>query len=322
MDKFVYLLYGGSYEDCTINAVQDRSDVFIFQPFGNGIIKKLQILHNARPLNKRRELPFKTVWFRRALKGMNLKREESVYFLLYESFHLAYSRNFLVYLKERFPNCKVCFMYLNPVTELISGKLEKVEDCLDGVITFNEKDAKQYNLMFAPLQPYKLPIYENKDIPKSDVFFVGADKGRLEKLLAIYEKLTDAGLKCDFHIVGVAEEAKRYSDSIVYNKAITYQEVLERVNASKCVLEVLQNDEDYLSIRTFEALQYHKKLLTESKSVLKQEFYNPKIVQVFDDPKTIDTEFIAEDIDESVFLDSSFDNVNIFHKALRENIQA
>lgn len=320
MSKFVYLSYGNSYEACISNAIMQNPQAYAFVPFKSKFIRRLHVLHNARPLNAKKELPFKTIWFKRALKGMDLHKEDDIYFLLYESFHLSYSKNFLQYLHRNYPKAKCCFIYVNPVTELIRRKIYKVSDCLDAVITFNEKDANRFNLLLCQNQPYKLPIYQNKNIPKSDVFFIGADKGRLCKLVTIYEKLTNAGLKCDFHVIGVPEEKQRYSDDIVYNKKMPYSEVLTRVYATRCVLEVLQNDEDYLSIRTFEALQYHRKLLTESKNSKKFDFYDPRIIQIFDVPEHINTDFIKEEVKESEYPDDCLGNAEVFHNYLIEHI--
>lgn len=316
MKKFVYLLYGNEYEACIKDAIKCNLQSYAFMPFTSGFISRLHMLHNARPLNKKREMPFKTVWFKRALKGMDLQKEDEIYFLLYESFHLSYSRGFLQYLHRNYPKAKLCFMYLNPVTRLIYTKVQKVEDCLDAVITFNEKDAKKYNLSLCQNQPYKLPLYKDEGIPASDVFFIGADKGRLPKLIAIYEKLVNAGLKCDFHIVGVPAEKQQYNDDIVYNKKIPYSEVLARVYATRCVLEVLQNNEDYLSIRTLEALQYHRKLLTESKCSKKFDFYDPKIIQIFEAPEYINTDFIKEKVEDSEYPEDCPGDAQVFHDYL------
>ena len=320
MDKYVYLLYGNAYEGCIRNAVHDEPDAYTFQPFKSELTRKMHIFHNCRPLNTVVELPFKKPWFDRALRGMRLDQEDTIYFLFYESFHLSYSRHFLQYLKTKYPRSKLCFMFLNPVIDLIWRKIQREADLLDAIITFNQKDAEEYNIVFCEDQPYKLPIYKDPDIPESDVFFIGADKGRLPKLLSIYEKLRSDGLKCDFHIVGVPEEKQKYRDDIVYNQKIPYTEVLSRVNATKCVLEVLQNNENYLSIRTSEALQYHRKLLTESTIVKQYGFYNPDIIQVFDDPKDINTEFVRKEVNANLFEGEIPGQAITFHKFLRENI--
>lgn len=320
MDKFVYLLYGNVYENYIRNAVYGLDNAYTFEPFKSKIALKCHMVHNCRPLNSFFELPFKYPWFKRALKGIDINRDDRVYFLLYESFHLSYSRKFLQFLKYQYPNCKLCFMFMNPVIELIWSKIQNEIDFLDAIITFNKKDAEKYNLIFCEDQPYKLPIYENHEMPESDVFFIGVDKGRLSKLLSIYEKLKSAGLKCDFHIVGVPEDKQKYNNDIVYNQPISYTEVLKRVSATKCVLEVLQNNENYISIRTSEALQYHRKLLTETTSVKKYGFYNPEIIQVFDAPEHIDTDFVRKEVDDSLFDTDIPGDAKKFHEFLTANI--
>ena len=320
MEKFVYLLYGDAYEACVRNAVMLDQDAFTFMPFKSEIVKKIQIIHNARPLNTIVELPFKTIWFKRALKGMKLDKNDNIYFLLYESFHLSYSKKFLHFLLRKYPNSNLCFMYLNPVTDLIYEKLDRVSSCIDAVITFNEKDAIKYGYLYCQSQPFKLPFIKDDNIPKSDVFFVGSDKGRLEKLIKIYDKLEEAGLKCDFHIVDVSEERKQKRKGIIYNQKIPYSEVLARVNATKCILEILQNDENYLSVRTFEAIQYNKKLLTESKKAKEYSFYDPQIIQIFDNIDDINVEFITNKMEGDIFADRCIGEACVFHDYLKANI--
>ena len=86
-----------------------------------------------------------------------------------------------------------------------------------------------------------MPEINQGSLSESDVFFIGANKGRYKHLLLIYDKLSNAGLKCDFFICDVAKKEQIKKDGIVYNKRITYDEVLKHIKASKCVLEVLQN---------------------------------------------------------------------------------
>ena len=320
MKKFVYFEYGNAYEAYINNAAQLVPEAYTFIPFRNKWIMKMQILHNAWPLNNKKELPLKKIWFKRALKGMDLSGDDEIYFLLYLSFHLSYSRRFLLYLKEKFPKSKRCFMYLNPVTDLIEGKIRKNEDCYEAIITFNEKDALTHGLLLCEHQPYRLPIYKSENLATSDVFFIGSDKGRLPKLISIYEKLSMAGLKCDFYIIGVPEDKQLYKDAIAYNKKISYEEVLQHVYATKCVLEVLQGNETYISIRTLEALQYHKKLLTENKKIKSYNFYDPQLIQVFSESGDIDISFIKKDIGD---IKSSTDipgRAEEFHQFLIENV--
>lgn len=62
--------------------------------------------------------------------------------------------------------------------------------------------------------PYRLPNIDQDDLDNSDVFFVGANKGRLRLLLSIYDKLSNAGLKCDFFICGVEKKIKYFEKGL------------------------------------------------------------------------------------------------------------
>lgn len=320
MEKFVFLNYGEGYEECINNALENDSQAYCFKPFKSVFFRKLIGLHNAWPLNKHIEMPMKQVWFGRCLEGIDISIDDDVYFLLYESFHLTYSISFLKYLHRRYPTSKLCYIFLNPVDDYIYTKVKKISPYLNAIITFNQKDAEKYQFKYCQLQPYKVPMCRNNELPKTDLFFVGADKGRLDKLIKIYEKVTAAGLKCDFHIVGVPADKQKYKNDIIYNQRISYEEVLERVYATKCVLEVLQNSEDYLSIRALEAMQYHKKLLTESATIGKLDFYNPELIQIFSDTKYINTDFIREDVDDRLYPDDILGTPKVLKKFLVDNI--
>lgn len=320
MSKFVFFNYGEGYQKCIINALKDDDEAYSFENFKDTKLKKMFLLHNAWPINKKIEIPFKRIWFKRMLKGVEICEQDDIYFLLYESFHLTYSRTFLRYLKKKYPNSKLCFMFSNPADKYNKTKVGFIKKYLDAIITFNRKDAIENNYLFCPLQPYKVPIYDGQLEEHSDLFFIGVDKGRLEKLLFIYEHLSSKGVKCDFYIVGVPDDKQRYSDKIHYNQRLTYEEVLKKVASTNCVLEVLQNEENYISIRTIEAMQYHTKLLTSSNSIKNSSLYNENIVQVFDEVENIDANFVKTIADNNQFPDELFCSLTQFKHYLLDNV--
>lgn len=174
-----------------------------------------------------------------------------------------------------------------------------IKDYYDAGITFNRRDAEELDLLFTDYWPCILPEKKFEPENQSDVFFVGQAKDRLRKILSVYEKLKDAGLKCDFWVSGVPESERRYSHDIHYVSRstmnfLTYDEVLQHVMNTKCVLEILPFGQNYSSLRMNESLWYHKKLLTTNLEAPSEWFYNPEIVQVFSDAKDIDTDFISQ----------------------------
>ena len=72
-------------------------------------------------------------------------------------------------------------------------------------------------------------------VPSSDVYFLGKAKDRYDKIIAVYKKCREAGLRCDFHIVGVEPEKQQYKGEIEYNRPMSYYENLHHIYACKCM---------------------------------------------------------------------------------------
>lgn len=97
------------------------------------------------------------------------------------------------------------------------------------------------------------------------LFFVGYDKGRGQKIEDLKMYLDHCGLKYYFKI-------------IASGKRMEYAEYLTVLNDSGAILEVVQEGQSGVSMRTMESLFYEKKLVTTNRSVKEYEFYNPKNV--------------------------------------------
>lgn len=304
--KYVFFLEDLDYNKYICNAVRGKKDTYIFPGVGSKLATKLFKIHNAWPLNKRFELPWKSFWFKRCLDEKNFSREDNIIFLFYECFHFSYSKKYLNYLKKKYINSKFVFLLMNPVGDYILSKLEKVKDCYDEIITFFQSDADAYGYLCYESGLYGAEQLPESDLPETDVFFVGEDKGRLNVLLNIYETLTKNGLKCDFYITNVPIEKQKYSSDIVYNTPIPYEEVLQHIQKTKCILEVLQKNGFYCSLRTLEAYAYKKKLLTTNQRIYDADFYTPEIVGVIEDSKNFDCSFIKNKVEEVLYEEKDF----------------
>lgn len=295
MARFVYYIYDDDYDLYTINGVLDSEKSVVLRPFKSKLAKRIFKYHNSQIINSIIELPFKKLWFNNFISKF-IKEDEEIYFMFFESFHLSYSKEFLSYLRRKYNNAKFIFVFQNPLNEKNNFRLNNVRKYYDKVISFVYSDAIKHKFLFYEYMPFKLPKTENI-VVKNDVFFVGANKGRLSRLYEVYEKLTSAGLKCKFFITGVNKVEMKYEDDIVFNKIIPYREVLRYVQESNCILEILQNQYSYISLRTAEALQYKKKLLTTNMNIKEKEFYDKSIIQYFDAAQDIDISFFRNDDD-------------------------
>ena len=213
---------------------------------------------------------------------------------------MSYSRRLIRHYKKKYPKAKFLYFFTNPAGEYNLNRLNRIVDLLDGVYSFNEADRKKYGFRDLEIDPFLLP-QPDALTEDTDVFFVGADKGRLPLLLSVFESLSSNGLTCDFWITGVAKEEQKYSEQIHYNQRLTYEEVLIHDAKTRCILEVLQDGKTYSSIRTTEAIQYKKKLLTTNTTIRELNYYNPNIFCAFTTAEEIPIAFILDKADDSEY---------------------
>lgn len=299
MCKFVFLVNDDGYKKYMYDAVQSAG---VSVPRINGkLTRKLFRIHNAEPLNRYFELPFKSIWFSDVIDESGLKPDDKVIFILYESFFMTYSRKLLKYCKKKYKNSCFLYFFTNPANAYNLRRLDKIKDLIDYDVTMSYEDSQKYGFKYIPEGfLFKYPSMDCSDI-RSDLFFVGANKGRLPLLLQIFERVQEQGGACDFWITEVPAEEQKYADVIHYNQKLSYEEVLAHDAHSRCILEVLQDGKSYASIRTTEALFYRKKLLTMNKTIKNQWYYNTNIIHCFNSPDEISIDFIRKVVPDDAF---------------------
>lgn len=316
MPKFVFLVNNDGYKKYTYLAAKEAGASV--PRIGKWF--KWFALHNAEPLNRYFELPFKRLWFNKVVDESKLTKDDEIYFILYESFHMTYSREFIKHYKTKYKKAKFLFFFTNPVGEYNQKRIGKIKDLLDGIFSFNKDDVEKYGYTFSNAEPFVLPKQEDLE-PETDLFFVGANKGRLPILISLYERMAALGAVCDFWITEVAENEQKYADVIHYNQRLSYEDVLRHDAKTRCVVEILQGGKSYTSIRTLEALQYHKKILTMSDTVKEEKYYNPHFFQVFRDVEDISLDFIREEIDGLWFDNLDFWSFEYFERFILKSIK-
>lgn len=134
--------------------------------------------------------------------------------------------------------------------------------------TFDEKDAISYKL---ELDNQFFPIIFNMNYDKprveQDFYFAGFAKDRRPLIDEIKKSLRSFRLK---FIVAEKNE-----------DCVTYEENIENIKRSKCIVEVVQGEQSGLTLRPLESLTFKKKLFTNNKAIIKQPFYCQENVFIF-----------------------------------------
>lgn len=162
---------------------------------------------------------------------------------------------------------KVIHWYWNPIHMSIDPDLLKDND--SEIWSFDPDDCRIYSLNYSPTYYFeKLQLPENEEA--YDVFFVGADKGRINKLLNIESLLLNQGLKVNFHIT---KSSNSEETVYIFKPRISYSQVLQRISESKAILDVVQENQSGLSQRPMEALFFKKKLISDDTNLVNCDFY-------------------------------------------------
>jgi len=161
----------------------------------------------------------------------------------------------------------VCpFQYFNNCLRFVMPE-HKVGRCVRAMqamgynlLTFDPEEATKYGMTYAP-QFYRFPEPWQEEICY-DFFFCGMIKDRSDRLQSLKSQLEGMGFRCKFIIVGKGHDDK-----------ISYEQYLDYVRKSRCLVDMFQKGQIGLTRRPLEALFFNKKLLTENAQVADFDFY-------------------------------------------------
>lgn len=208
-------------------------------------------------------------------------------------FDIDYIRDIQVICKAIPATKKKSIFLWNPL-QTHDGKISKIKrnlkifrDLFDHVSTFDPIDAKKYDIGLVA-QPF-LEMESSGVEKKTDIYFIGSDKGRLNKLISIQESAVSQGLHCHFHItpskrINYSENEMKYLNS----SSISYSKNIDFAMQSKCLVEIVQENQSGPTMRTMEAAFLNCKLITNRKSARWDIFYHPNNVLIIEDGKNYD----------------------------------
>lgn len=235
------------------------------------------------------------------------------------------SMDYLTYLKIKYPQCKLVKLHRDLV-KISHLKSEYSEENMNRVfdlrMSYDSGESAKLGFPYFDEIESKIEISIDSKYPLSDVFFAGKAKDRLPKIISAYEILSSAGLKCDFYITGVPKEKQIQKSGITYaNSFMPYMEMLYKSVNSRCMLDINQEGAVGYTSRFLEAVIYNKRLIADNPYVLNSKYYNPDYIQIVDDMKNIDPEFVRKESKVDYRYDDDFSPINLIKKIDKELIK-
>ena len=264
----------------------------------NKILRRLCGAWFASNVNtKRFRTPFKSIWYP-ICTGLPDSTDE-ITFLFWGTFTLC-SKQYRQYLKKHFPNCKITFTLFDLAKWRLqeTNDMKNVKEFADAVFSYDIDDVNHYGFTFHrdafSVLPDEMIRGEKRE---SDLNFCGKAKDRYQDVLAVYASAKKAGINCDFNVPKLPEEEKEAYPELAKSSYIPYIEYVRRIQGTNCLLEICQSGKKQYTLRPWEAIAYGKKILTSNKEFLKEEFYNPEYIQVYEDPESIDWDWVRRRVD-------------------------
>ncbi len=186
---------------------------------------------------------------------------------------------------------------------LARNPAEHVLTLFDKVFSFDKKDCATHhfelitNYIYLPAQNY------NKDA-SFDVVYLASYDERLKLLYRITAKLSTLGLTYFYVIVGKKTWKKEFfgkgnSNCKYTRKRIKHSDITDYYSKGNILLDLVRNKQDGLSFRIFEAMALRKKVITNNRTIVDYDLYNPNNILVLnEDLSNLTPDFFQSDYEE------------------------
>lgn len=173
--------------------------------------------------------------------------------------------------------------YPNRRTDELIRAMQLGAECF----SFDKDDCKKYGLTynnnFYPYCDYIMPPRMD-DIKLSKVMFFGANKGRLDEIVKVKNVLQKNKISYNFTVLSKNKKyIENYQDIDFLQRPVKYDVILDKINYSECILDIVQRGQSGLTWRPFEALFFDKKLITNNENIKEFDFYNKNNILILKD---------------------------------------
>lgn len=296
--KNKYIICGdGGYYDIGYNDIKKLPCVSYHNSYisgiNNSILKRIARLNFSKKVNAIKKEPFSRLVYP-ILYPHPFKSSDSLCFLFFGHVEYVFQSSYLQYLRETYPNVKLVLYMQDLVRRNPRLDFEYCQRNFDLILSYDKGDCQKYNLLFHPTPMSKVKVDEDSTLPESDIYFCGYAKSRYPLVNELYQKYTDLGLKCDFHLMQYPENEERI-DGVHYNEPFfSYQKNIQHVLKTRCVLEVMQEGADGYTPRVWESIVYNRHLLTNNKVLHTSEFFNSSNMHKIEEDNIL--EWIGRDV--------------------------
>lgn len=211
----------------------------------------------------------------------------------------SYTSQLLLKLKKMTPNLRLACFYVDTVEEPVSrcaNEIRKDNGVFDRVYSSIESFdwCKEWNTPYSRMSCERVAN-------EYDLYFCGNNKGRIDFMISLANKLRENGLTIHLDIrpegFNIPEENIDQFFIIDDQHVLDYSEVVERTCKANCILDLVQKGQKGVSLRFYEAVVYNKKLLTNNPTIYEFPYYDARYMKYFDKIEDVDFAWLQNNME-------------------------
>lgn len=265
------------------------------------------------------------------LTGMrSCELTEADVLIVHEMNRLARDPALLDAIREKYPLLKTVLMITNIIDSYPGSKefwslVSTNRSLWDVVVSFDQNDANSFGLLYFE-GPYSSPGPDIMSLaaqpPLYDVYWAGVDKGRLCKLVDVFDFLSANGVSCRFDVVSRENQTPR-KGIFLHEELLPYEVTLSRAARARALLEVLAViNHSGSSMRLYESVAMGKLLISNNASLKYRSWFDSRQIFLFDESEDIDCSAVKRGLDHPVIDPERFSPINLLEQINRYLSQA
>ena len=157
-------------------------------------------------------------------------------------------------------------------------------DLFESFLIFDEADYDKYKSKFSNLHKSENFYFDYDDAPNqpdsNTVYYIGAYyENRMEELNKILDEIEKYPVELDINLRNPSSKCPTTKKYIkFFRNYVDFKTNLAWMKKAKILLDFKVEEHNGLSLRFFEALRYQKKIITNNKTVMEYDFYDPQNV--------------------------------------------
>ena len=231
-----------------------------------------------------------------ALSHCDYESNDVNYVVIFNSALLQYySREYFVRLKRKHPSIQYILYIIDPMPEGLWKEIEATLDVFEEVLTIHPYNCNRFGFKYLPYIYAKPEIKRRwENIPDTNLFFCGvAEDYRQEVVNDIVSECDKRNIDFEIYLKPCGNDWIEHEH--VHYSEMSYEENVQRILKSKCILEIMHQGYVGITQRYLEAIIYNKKLLTNNEEVMKLPYYDTGYIKYFSKIDEIDWEWTSKE---------------------------